>query len=160
MYSTAHEVRSLASGSQLFLELSALLHRLRSPRTYAKGEALFRCGDETEGLYLIEDGKVSLLVCASARRPRIFASARAGTVLGLSEAISGNPHKLTAEASALTRVSFVGRDEFLRLLQQNQEFCLLIVHMLSEDVHYLYSKFREESGPNRRSPRAPAKPVN
>jgi CRP/FNR family transcriptional regulator, cyclic AMP receptor protein len=145
----------VASELQLISELSAVLQHLQRPRAFPKGQELFHCGDEAKGVYLIEAGKVSLLVCASARRPRVFATARGGAVLGLSESISGDAHKLTAEATEPTRVSFVDRDVFMRFLRQNQEFCLRVVRLLSEDVHYLYGKFREESAPAGRS-RKPA----
>lgn len=135
----------MAPETQLSPELLTALQRLQRPRVFAKGKELFRCGDQAEGVYLINSGKVNLLVCASARRPRVFASLHGGAVLGLSESISGDRHKLTAEAGELTRVSFVGRDEFMQYLRNNQEFCLRIVHLLSEDVHYLYGKFRQES---------------
>lgn len=146
----------MALETQLSPELLAALQSLQRPRMFAKGKELFRCGDQAEGVYLIESGRVNLVVCASARRPRVFASVHSGAVLGLSESISGDPHKLTAEASELTRVSFIGRDEFMRYLRHNQEFCLRIVRLLSEDVHYLYGRFREESGPKSRVPKGQA----
>jgi CRP-like cAMP-binding protein len=142
----------VAQETQLSPELLAVLQKLQKARTFAKGKELFHCGDEPKGVYLIERGTVSLFVSTSARHPRVFGTVREGCILGLSESISGDVHKLTAAASDVTRVSFVGREEFMRFLRQNQEFCLRIVHLLSEDVHYLYGKFREEkSGVSRRS---------
>lgn len=146
----------MAPETQLSPELLAALHKLQRPRVFTKGKELFHCGDEAAGVYLIESGKVNLMVCTSARRPRVFASVSGGAILGMSESISGDAHKLTAEAGELTRVSFVDRDEFLRFLRNNQEFCLRIVRLLSEDVHYLYGKFREESAPKSRSPKVQA----
>jgi CRP-like cAMP-binding protein len=83
-------------------------------------------------------------------RDRLFEVVGPGCVLGLSEALSGEPHKLTAQAVGETEVSFVDREKFMALLRSHPELCMHIVRQLSEDLHGLYYRYRTSK---ERSPR-------
>ena len=63
-------------------------------------------------------------------------------MLGLSEAILGGPHKLSARAVARTELLFVERADLMSYLAKHPGLCMDIVRMLSEDLHGLYHKFR------------------
>ncbi len=145
--------------NKLPLDLWSALHGIRSVRTYSKGRSLFQCGRPAQGVYLIEKGEVRLLFPSSSGAGRVFETAGPGVMLGLSETMCGEAHKLTAEAAGQTRVSFVGREELLRFLRQDQRCCMQIVRLLSEDLHLLYHKFQAESGsvsrPRKSPPRGP-----
>jgi CRP-like cAMP-binding protein len=83
---------------------------------------------------------------------RLFEVVGPGCVLGLSEVLSGEPHKLTAQAVEETEVSFVDRDKFMALLRSRPELCMNIVRQLSEDLHGLYYRYltSKESSPKSR----------
>jgi CRP/FNR family transcriptional regulator len=68
-----------------------------------------------------------------------------GTLLGLSEAMNGEPHRITAIAGDGTTVIYTPREEFLALLQRQGEFSMEIARLLSEDLHALYHKFKSIS---------------
>ena len=118
------------------------LKALKTEHAYVPGAALFRSGQPVQGVYLVERGEVRLLVPASAKSAAVLGKAGPGTVLGLSEALTGAPYKLTAEAASHVQVAFVERDRFLNFLREHHDFCLQIVHLLSEEVHVLYHHFR------------------
>jgi CRP-like cAMP-binding protein len=66
-------------------------------------------------------------------------------MLGLSESMSGERCRVTAEAGEQTTAAFIPREEFLGFLREHGDFCMEVVRLLSEDLHVLYHKFRNIS---------------
>ena len=118
------------------------LERLKRSRHYQQHDLLFRDGDLCAGIYLVESGEIDLLVAARRKHHRIFDTARAGSILGLCEAMSGSPHKLTAEAVGPVEVSYIERMALMKYLSKHCEVCMQIVALLSEDLHGLYRRCR------------------
>jgi CRP-like cAMP-binding protein len=125
-----------------YFELWQALDGLKSLRTYAKGTLVFRQGRPAQGIYLIEKGEVRLTLPASAKPEPTFEIAGPGSVLGLSETLTGDAHKLSAEASDQVEIAYVERGSLLGFLREHHEFCLQIVRLLSEDLHGLYQRFQ------------------
>ena len=118
------------------------LDRLKSSRRYLEHELLFRDGEPCAGIYLVEAGEINLLLPARDKRYKIFDTAAAGAVLGLCEAMSGSPHKLTAEAAGPVEVAYIERMALMKYLSKHCEACMQIVALLSEDLHGLYRRCR------------------
>jgi len=137
----------------LQVDLWQALQGLKAARVEPRGEPLFRQGQPSRGIYLVEEGEVRLLLAPDSNAGQAFEVAGPGAVLGLSEAMSGGDYKLTAEAAAGARISYVDRNSFLQFLRKNHSVCLQIVRLLSEDLHSLYYRCRciaqaGGSGPN------------
>ena len=118
------------------------LEDLKSRRTYAERGMLFHEGERCTGVYLVEKGNVRLLVPVRHKQHKVLEVARPGAALGLSEAMSGMPHKLTAEAAEVVQVAFIERMALMKFLRKHHEVCLQLVCLLSEDLHELYQRFR------------------
>jgi CRP-like cAMP-binding protein len=117
-----------------------------SARTYPRKAPLFQRGQPALGVYLVEKGEVRLRLYAEVQGHLGFDLAGPGAALGLSEVLTGETHKLTAEAIRPTQVSYIERNDLLQFLREHHECCLQVVHMLSEDLHGLYRRFRSEEG--------------
>ena len=65
-----------------------------------------------------------------------------GTMLGLSESMSDERYRITAEAGEQTTAAFVPREQFLEFLREHGDFCMEVVRLLSADLHALHHKFR------------------
>jgi CRP-like cAMP-binding protein len=137
----------------LFPDLWRALERLRSQRRYGEHEFLFKDGDPCAGIYLVEKGEIRLLLPMRAKQYKEFETASAGAVLGLSEAMSGSPHKMLAEAVGTVEVAYIERMALLKFLSKHCEVCMQVVALLSEDLHGLYHRFRA-------SPSSEGKPRN
>lgn len=124
------------------------LQPLKSAQKFARGDLLFQQGRSAYGVYLVESGVVNLLLAG--KTASVFEVARTGAVLGLSESLTGEPYKLSAEAAADTDAAFVDRQSLLEYLRQHHEVCMEIVRFLSEDLHALYFRFRALAGPDGR----------
>lgn len=123
-------------------DLGRALEKLKSRRCYEKNDLLFRDGEPCMGIYLIESGEVQLLLPARQKHYKIFDCAGTGAVLGLSEAMSGSPHKMMAEAVGPVEIAYIERMALMNFLAKHCEVCMQIVALLSEDLHGLYRRFR------------------
>ena len=142
-------------------ELYQALHGIKSVRVYPKGSTLFQQGAAVSGVYVVESGRVCVLLPSSHGRPQLLEIAGPGTVLGLSESMSGEAYRVTAEAEDHATVAFVPQQGFLEFLRVHTDFCMQVVRLLSEDLHGLYHKFRSISAhPGRPRQRPPDEQLN
>ncbi len=123
-------------------DLLQALQGIKSVRRFPKGATLFQQGSAVTGVYLVESGEVRVLLSAGQSQRQLLEVVGAGTILGLSESMSGEKYRITAEASDQATVAFIPRKEFLEFLREHAEFCMQVVRLLSEDLHGLYHKFR------------------
>ena len=137
-------------------DLYQALHGLKAVKVFSKGATLFRRGTPVTGVYFIESGRVRIVLPAGRGRPQLLNVNGPGTLLGLSEIMSGEDHRVTAVADDHVIASFVPRHGFLQFLRGNNEFCMQVVRLLSEDLHGLYHHFRSINArpghPRRRRP--------
>ena len=103
-------------------ELWQALEGLKSVHTYAEGTPVFQQGRPAQGIYLVEKGEVRLTMPSSPQRT--FEIAGPGTVLGLSETMTGEAHKLSAAAASQAEIAYVERGSLLEFLRAHHQFCL------------------------------------
>ena len=128
---------------------------LKSVVTCPKGSTLFREGQPARGIFVLCDGRAKLSVCSESGKRMTFRIAGPGEILGLSAALAGSQHEITAELLDNARVATVRRKDLLRFLHEHREACLQVVNLLSEDLHIAYDRVRSLGlGRSRRS-RAP-----
>jgi CRP-like cAMP-binding protein len=138
-------VSSEFTRARLSKELEQALRPMMTPLVFSKGATFFREGTTAAGIYLVERGAVRILLPAPDRLNQLLEVARAGTILGLSESLSGENYRVTVEAEEQTTAAFVARKSLLELLSSNQELCMQVVRLLSENLHGLYHLFRSVS---------------
>ena len=126
-------------------DLLQALHGIKSVRLFPKGATLFQQGSAVAGVYLVESGEVRVLLPTGPNQKQLLEVVGPGTLLGLSESMSGERYRITAEAGDQTTAAFIPREQFLEFLREHGDFCMQVVRLLSEDVHALYHKFRSIS---------------
>ena len=131
--------------SKLSPDLLQALHGIKSVQRFPKGATLFQQGSAVAGVYLVESGEVRVLLSAGQSQKQFLKVVGPGTLLGLSESMTGEKYRITAEAGEQTTAAFVPREEFLGFLRDHGDFCMQVVRLLSEDLHGLYHKFRSIS---------------
>jgi len=65
-----------------------------------------------------------------------------GEVLGLSTALSGTNHEVTAELLDDAHVAMVKHKQLLSFIREHGEACLHVVDLLSQDLHIACDKVR------------------
>ncbi len=123
-------------------DLLRALQGIKSVRRFSQGATLFQQGSAVTGVYLVESGEVRVLLTAGQSHKQLLEVVGAGTMLGLTESMTGEKYRITAEAGDQATVAFIPRKEFLEFLREHAEFCMQVVRLLSDDLHGLYHKFR------------------
>lgn len=131
-----------SSPSNLNPDLLQALQGMKPVQRFAKGTTLFEQGSLAAGVFLVESGEVRVMLPSGLTQRQLLEVAGPGTILGLSESMAGEKHRITAVAGEETTAVFIPREEFLEFLHQHCEFCMQVVRILSEDLHGLYHKFR------------------
>jgi CRP/FNR family transcriptional regulator len=102
------------------------------------GALLFVEGQTPRGLFIVCSGKVKLSTTSKDGRVLILKQAEAGDVLGLSAAISGTNYEMTAETATPSQLNFIGRQDFMALLQSESEVGMQAALWLSREFQGAY----------------------
>jgi CRP-like cAMP-binding protein len=133
------------SAGKLSPDLWQALQEIKSVRAYTKGSTIFQQGTGAAGIYVVEAGEVRLLLTTNQGHPQLLEVVGPGALLGLSESMSGDAYRLTAQAEDHASIAFIPRDSLLEFLRLHCDLCMQIVRLLSDDLHRLYHKFRSIS---------------
>jgi len=133
---------SLLKPVTLSADLLQALQEIKFVRRFPKGGTLVYQGSVVRGVYLVESGEVRVLLPTEPGEKQLLQVAGPGGMLGLSESMTGEKYRITAEAGEVTMAAFLPREEFLRLLREHCDFSMQVLRLLSEDLHGIYHKFR------------------
>jgi CRP-like cAMP-binding protein len=111
----------------------------RACMTYAKGEIVFREGDEPQGLYCIHDGKLKVYKTGDEGRQQIVRFAKGGDVAGYRALVSGEPYNLSAAALEESMICCIPKDTFFNLLRDSG-FSMEMINLLSHELRSAESK--------------------
>ncbi len=120
-----------------FLANPDLIQALRKQSTEVlcpEDRVLFRQGDDPCGLYILLKGKVTLTMTSPAGKSILSAHAAEGSLLGLPGLIGNEPYTLTAKAHGGAELSFVSRDQFTVLMQNDPLLALTVLQVLAAEV--------------------------
>ncbi len=116
----------------LSFRMLATTASLCSDRIYAKAEVIFKRGDPSDALYILNRGSVRLSLSSPNGKEKIVALLRNGDVFG-EEILSPSEERLVgAEAHQDSWVSIISSDHFLQLVQQQPALSLNLARILSE----------------------------
>jgi len=102
------------------------------------GALLFVEGQTPRGVFVLCFGKVKLYTTSKEGKVLILKQAEAGEVLGLSAAISGTNYEMTAETAVPCQLNFIGRHDFMDLLQNQSEVGVHSAVSLSREFQSAY----------------------
>jgi len=132
--------------------LSAEMHPLNQAVkniTYAPGQVIFTEGDVGDGIYFVEEGCVEISARISGADRRILARLEPRAFFGEMAVVDNRSRSATATAEVETRVTFIPRDEVLRLLQASPDLVISLMQEFSHrmrvfDRRYLHEVFQAE----------------
>lgn len=123
-----------------------ILSRAGELRTYEPGAELYRSGAKADGIYLVQNGEVAFRFdSAKWKKKHTLQNAGPGAILGLSDVMSGEAHKVTVNAVSACEICFVTRDQLLEFLRTTPLACMQVVQLLSDDLSRLYHTLRQHS---------------
>ncbi len=102
------------------------------------GALLFVEGQTPRGIFVLCSGKVKLSTTSKEGKVLILKQSEAGEVLGLSAAISGTNYEMTAETASACQLNFIGRVDFMSLLENESEVGMHAAQWLSREFQGAY----------------------
>lgn len=126
------------------LELATLedFARIEQAMFFSPNYFLFSERDAVKFLFVVLEGEVRTSISSSEGKRLSLRIARAGDLLGLSSALSGNPHDTSAETLRPTRIAAIPRREFLAFLANHPDAYSAVVEELSRDVSMACEQLR------------------
>ena len=119
---------------QVLRSIDAASHHTVMPA----GAVLFVEGQTPRGIFILCSGKVKLSTTSKEGKVLILKQAVAGEVFGLSAAISGTNYEMTAETEVPCQLNFIGRQNFMALLQKESEIGMRVALWLSREFQGAY----------------------
>lgn len=134
--------------SHLKGEAQACLDGMGMMVNYARGGKLFVTGERSRCIFFLATGRIKLSVTSREGKTVILRIAEAGQVLGLSAALSGNEHELTAEAIDFCLVKAVPTKDFLLLLAKYPEAAMEATHCVLREYQMAFNDVCRLALPN------------
>jgi len=108
-----------------------LLKRNARKLSFRKGRVIFREGDSSDALYVIEQGSVEISALIGPRERRVFATFGVGDYFGEIAVIDSKPRSATAIAKEGTVVSRISRDKVWRMFARSPRLLVTMMHGFS-----------------------------
>lgn len=118
------------------------LEPLLAPSTYPSGMVLFSETQSASGIYVVLDGEVKLSINSSDGRRLSFHIAKAGEVLGLSSALTGGAHEMTADTVYPSKIAHISRQVFLQFLARHADVYPIVIREVSHSFNLACEQLR------------------
>ncbi|MGO8793643.1 MAG: Crp/Fnr family transcriptional regulator [Candidatus Sulfotelmatobacter sp.] len=102
------------------------------------GSMLFVEGQTPRGVFMLCSGTVKLSTTSKEGKVLILKQSEAGEVLGLSAVISGTNYEMSAETVGPCQLGFIGRKDFMAVLQHESEAGMQAALWLSREFQGAY----------------------
>jgi CRP-like cAMP-binding protein len=115
-------------------DLIKALQKHSVPVLCDENSVLFFQGDPSDGLYILNEGEVTLTMASENAAPIVSVRAVPGSLLGLPALVGNQPYTLTATAQPGARLSFITRENFNALMQNDPLMALKVLQVLAAEV--------------------------
>jgi len=88
--------------------------------THPRGEVLFEEGQAPRGVYVLCSGRAKVSITSSEGKTVILRLAKPGDLLGVNSVLKGLPYDSTVETLERSRIDFVQRADFLKLIDKSK----------------------------------------
>ena len=110
----------------------------------AAGEVVFKEGDAGDGLYVVDGGRVDIVIGAADAEPRVISRIAPGGIFGEMAIIDDKPRSATARADGDSTLRFIPRDDVLRLFSQSPNLMLSMMRYFSNRMRDSNARHVEE----------------
>jgi CRP/FNR family transcriptional regulator, cyclic AMP receptor protein len=100
-----------------------------NPVQLAAGETLFRAGDPADGMFVVLEGSLNVLVSE-----QVVEHSRRGAILGEMALVDNTPRGATVVAAEACKLAKVDARRFQRLIQQNPFFAMHVMKELVDRI--------------------------
>lgn len=141
---SCYDCANRESGQICKLPQSSLreLNAIRQNAFYPRGVVLYAEGETPRGVHILCSGEVRLTAGSENGNEVILRVAKGGDILGLSNTMSREPHRVRAETLSACQIGFIPRLQFLQFLRAHPDASLRIVEHLSTELHDAWDQIR------------------
>ena len=130
MLSNLDLIRRVSLFSTLSPAQAEALAEAVSKKRFKRGEILVEQGKKSNALYIILVGRTRVLMTDNKGREVILATLSSGDYVGEMSLIDNEPHSATVVADQQVDVLVLGRDSFMRCLNENMEMAHAVMRGL------------------------------
>ena len=103
---------------------------------YKKNQALFLDGSFPRGVFCINEGKVKVYSRGDNGKEQIIHIAKGGEIVGFKAMFSGDPYNVSAETLEESNVCFIGKEDFLNMMDTNPTLRNGVMKELSKELSH------------------------
>lgn len=118
------------------------LNTIRQNAFYPRGVVLYAEGETPRGVYILCSGEVRLTAASENGNEVIMRVAKRGDILGLSNTMSREPHRVRAETISACQIGFIPKLQFLQFLRAHSDAALRVAEHLSAELHDAWEQIR------------------
>lgn len=101
---------------------------------FKKSQPLFLEGSFPRGVFCINQGKVKVFIRGDEGKEQIIHIAKEGEIVGFRAMFSGEPYKVSATTLEECNICFIGKEDFLSMIDANPTFRNGIMRELSKEL--------------------------
>lgn len=102
--------------------------------TYSKNEIIHHDGDASKCMWMLLRGKVRIYKEGIGQRQQIIRLLKPNDIFGYRACIADEPYNSYASAFEDCVVYRLSREEFIRLLRENGQFCYRVMRIMAKDL--------------------------
>ncbi|MBC7538508.1 MAG: Crp/Fnr family transcriptional regulator [Bacteriovorax sp.] len=110
------------------------LSRHKIINTFKKGQTIFMQGNHPSGIYCIGNGNIKLTQIGNDGKETILKIAQGGDILGHQNIFTEDSCSATATAMKDTEICFIDKKYILKVIENNPNVAMNIIHKLSRDM--------------------------
>ncbi len=114
--------------------LTEALHAVQQTgqmKSFQQGDVIFSQGDPGDGLYVVLEGLVQMSALVNDKERRVLSRVGPGDFFGEMAMFDNEPRSATARAEQPSRVVFITREDFLKVLASNPALALCLMREFS-----------------------------
>jgi CRP/FNR family transcriptional regulator len=101
---------------------------------YKKGQPIFIEGSFPRGVFCLNQGKVKIFTRGDEGKEQIIHIAKEGEIIGFRAMFSGEPYKVAASTLEECNICFIGKEDFLNMIDTNPTLRNGIMKELSKEL--------------------------
>lgn len=110
------------------------LDEVKISKYFPRGSVLFVEGQRPSGVYVLCEGRAKVSIGSADGKTLVLRIAKAGDLLGVNAALTGQPYDATVETLERCRIDFVSREDLLKLLDRDKRACLSVAQALGRTL--------------------------
>ena len=110
----------------------------------AAGEIIFQEGDAGDGMYVVDTGRVDIVLGANDEEPRVLSRIGPGGIFGEMAIMDGKPRSAAARADGDCTLLFLPHDDALRLFSRSPDLMLSLMRDFSNRMRESNARHVEE----------------